>query len=235
MSNKPKCKKGDGCCTNDEIIAHNNAYIASRERDQQRSTDMMEDDDDEPIITVEPERPFNMKARKDASEENNDALVHGKKKLKKTTIRDIKDPNLYKKIQRMVYLNTVVKYWKLDPKHMTIPILLACCDEEETKYITSNLDAEEKIVPGDIPQDDTIRMLCGHMDRSAERFLKLLNEHQNMMAEQHYKCKACNLIPDKINKKATLFRCTKCKNVWYCDATCQLSDWKQGHKKICGK
>lgn len=29
-----------------------------------------------------------------------------------------------------------------------------------------------------------------------------------------------------------LFKCSRCKSVYYCDATCQKADWKE-HKKIC--
>ena len=30
-------------------------------------------------------------------------------------------------------------------------------------------------------------------------------------------------------------RCSKCKDVYYCDRKCQVADWKNKHKRECGK
>lgn len=35
--------------------------------------------------------------------------------------------------------------------------------------------------------------------------------------------------------RAKLQRCTRCRQVWYCNVTCQKKDWKRGHKHWCGK
>lgn len=232
-----------GPLTQAAIDTHNNAYMEDLKHIH-RSTEEMEDEDDEPIITVEPERP-RIFANDDAQQyahvregfgvitrDDQEENIRREKKLKKKRLRKEK-AILFKKTQRMRYLNTVVKYWRVDPNHITSSIRMACCDEEETKYITSNIEDEEQIVPGDIPRDDTIEMLYGHMDRSPEQFIKLKNEQELLMGELSYVCAACKLIPDKINKKR-LFRCTLCKKAWYCDGTCQLVGWKE-HKKVCNK
>lgn len=41
-------------------------------------------------------------------------------------------------------------------------------------------------------------------------------------------CRECD------NVLATL-RCSQCKEAWYCSKTCQLSNWKSGHKEQCKK
>lgn len=42
-------------------------------------------------------------------------------------------------------------------------------------------------------------------------------------------CASCQLIG------TGLLRCTRCGDVYYCDRNCQKKDWKDGHKRWCGK
>ena len=37
------------------------------------------------------------------------------------------------------------------------------------------------------------------------------------------------------NKPNVSLRCSQCSQYYYCSKQCQVSDWKQGHKKICKK
>ena len=36
------------------------------------------------------------------------------------------------------------------------------------------------------------------------------------------------------SKASACFPCPKCKVAWYCSKACQVSDYKEGHKKVCG-
>ena len=59
-------------------------------------------------------------------------------------------------------------------------------------------------------------------------------------SESHKKKKTSDNNDIKIchNKKCSevgVMRCSRCKQVWYCSKNCQLSDWKNGHKKKCKK
>lgn len=40
--------------------------------------------------------------------------------------------------------------------------------------------------------------------------------------------------PERFTKPDKFMRCSRCKNVYYCNAKCQKLDWKT-HKKICTK
>jgi hypothetical protein len=40
-------------------------------------------------------------------------------------------------------------------------------------------------------------------------------------------CGACG-------KPCGMMRCARCRNIFYCDATCQKTNWKT-HKTVCGK
>lgn len=48
------------------------------------------------------------------------------------------------------------------------------------------------------------------------------------MAETSLSCAFCGA------EKETLFKCSRCKYIWYCNRDCQRSDWKV-HKMICTK
>jgi hypothetical protein len=41
-------------------------------------------------------------------------------------------------------------------------------------------------------------------------------------------CRNCNKQGDDHSQ------CAKCKDAWYCSRECQVADWKNGHKGICG-
>ena len=55
--------------------------------------------------------------------------------------------------------------------------------------------------------------------------------HGPLSILEGHKQQKCHNCCEKAAGK--LKRCTRCKSVWYCDKTCQLEDWKAGHKIDC--
>jgi len=47
--------------------------------------------------------------------------------------------------------------------------------------------------------------------------------------EYKYKCDNC----ERIGTALELFRCSRCKDRFYCNRKCQKKDWKAGHKYSC--
>jgi hypothetical protein len=52
-----------------------------------------------------------------------------------------------------------------------------------------------------------------------------------MGTSQEPSCNTC-LKPENI-LGSPLMRCAKCKTALYCSQTCQVLDWKKGHKEFC--
>ncbi len=153
-----------------------------------------------------------------------------KTKKKRNPIR--KTGLLRKKIERIIYLNTVIQYWKLDPDKIAISTLLKCCDNSEYKYIMENIELNNKLQP-DLPYDDLFRKFYHHLNRSVGRFLLLKIERDKYLKEYNYQCDACKTYPNLVNG-IKLRRCARCKKTHYCNTTCQGAVWKE-HKKVCKK
>jgi hypothetical protein len=50
---------------------------------------------------------------------------------------------------------------------------------------------------------------------------------------QGYLCAACGV--SEIEKELVFSRCSKCKDARYCSPECQKKDWKERHRRICGR
>lgn len=47
-------------------------------------------------------------------------------------------------------------------------------------------------------------------------------------------CAYCKALPHGLSNCKVLRHCKRCRNVYYCDAECQRSDWP-AHRKVCGE
>merc|ERR1712238_292858 len=66
-----------------------------------------------------------------------------------------------------------------------------------------------------------------------QKFMSMGDKLQSLVATMEeeageVKCDNCNLL----EVPANLSRCSRCKNVYYCDVKCQQMAWKR-HKKVC--
>jgi len=135
-------------------------------------------------------------------------------------------------IKDILYYNTFVTHWKLDPNTTDINILMKLCNDEEFLYIQSCLKIGK---PEEFTQKmhDRFRRFYTDLDRSRMRYRKVLKEVKKLRKVLDYRCGGCRVIPDLING-LNLKQCSRCKKVYYCSAKCQKRTWKK-HKKNCTK
>jgi hypothetical protein len=96
------------------------------------------------------------------------------------------------------------------------------CDELIAEQTKSRLDVK---VPLFVSRDELERQ--ARMPYARQRFVAS-TKGPLVFTERHYTCASCHQILDEMNPK----RCVACRQVFYCDTTCQTKDWSR-HKDLC--